>query len=91
MHFDWTITFGNVITIGIATIAALAAWWDLRYRVVALEEWRLEHHNVTHDALRSISDTEKDLAVLKQIADGQERRLRLLEEFFMRAIPVGTK
>ncbi len=43
VHFDWTITLGNLITIVAAGGAAVIAWIDLRWRVRNLETWRMEH------------------------------------------------
>jgi hypothetical protein len=41
--FNWTISIGNLLTIGLASIAAVGAWKDLTWRIKRLEEWRVEH------------------------------------------------
>lgn len=43
MHFDWTISIGNLVTISLVTLAAIGAWKDLTWRISNLETWRKEH------------------------------------------------
>jgi hypothetical protein len=43
MHFDWTISIGNVITATTVFILAAMAWKDLVWRIKNLESWRTEH------------------------------------------------
>jgi hypothetical protein len=43
VHFDWTITLGNVLASGSFAILAVIAWRDLIWRISNLEKWRQEH------------------------------------------------
>jgi len=42
MHFDPTISIGNVITMTLAAAAIIFAWRDMDWRVKNLEIWRRE-------------------------------------------------
>ena len=43
MHFDWTVSFGNLISCFAFIIMAVFAWRDMDWRVRNLELWRREH------------------------------------------------
>lgn len=43
MHFDWTISFSNLLTTGSFLFLAVIAWRDMSWRIKNLEEWRKEH------------------------------------------------
>lgn len=43
MHFDWTVSLGNLIAALTFTVLAGMAWNDLRWRIQNLEIWRKEH------------------------------------------------
>ena len=43
MHFDSTVSLGNVISAAAFTILALFAWRDLTWRIRNLEDWRKTH------------------------------------------------
>lgn len=43
LHFDWTISIGNILMAGSFLIAAIMAWNDLRWRVSNLETWQRLH------------------------------------------------
>jgi len=43
MHFDWTISFGNLVSAFAFLFLAALAWRDLTWRVKNLETWRKEH------------------------------------------------
>jgi hypothetical protein len=43
IHWDSTITLGNIITFFGALALAVAAWRDMNWRVSNLETWRKEH------------------------------------------------
>lgn len=58
MHFDWTISLGNVVSAGTFVVLAVTAWRDLRWRVTNLEVWRKEHQidSDSRDAIISRMD-----------------------------------
>lgn len=43
MHFDGTITLGQVLTLLGAVVAVLFFWRDTDWRISNLETWRKEH------------------------------------------------
>jgi hypothetical protein len=43
MHFDETVTLGNVLAGVSFSVMALFAWRDLTWRIKNLELWRAEH------------------------------------------------
>lgn len=43
MHFDWTVSFGNIVSCVAFIIMALFWWRDMDWRVRNLEVWRKEH------------------------------------------------
>lgn len=43
MHFDSTISLGNVITGVLLIVTAILVWRDMDWRVKNLETWRVEH------------------------------------------------
>ena len=42
MHWDPTVSIGNVITMGLALVAIVFAWRDMDWRIKNLEGWRKE-------------------------------------------------
>lgn len=43
MHFDWTLSIGDIIKSTMLFVLAILAWNNLRWRVNNLEVWRKEH------------------------------------------------
>jgi len=43
MHFDSTVTLGNLIAAVAFLLAAAATWADVRWRLRNLESWKTEH------------------------------------------------
>lgn len=43
MHFDTTVSLGNLITVAGLIFAGIWAWRDMTWRIGNLEEWRKEH------------------------------------------------
>lgn len=43
INFDWTVTFGNMISTVAFLFLAIIAWRDLTWRISNLEIWRKEH------------------------------------------------
>jgi len=69
LTFEPVINIGNLITIGLAFIAVVGAWYKVRghldiieYRVEAIEK-TLE---TLGDVLKSLADTDKAMALLEQ-------------------------
>lgn len=81
--FDPTITLGNIFTVVAFLFASLLAWRDLNWRVRNIENWKEEHLHTAEEALRNIGMLRDSVVKLTAIADGNEHRLRLLEEFRM--------
>ena len=59
MHFDSTISLGNIISAVTFLLLAGIAWTDLRWRVKNLEVWRCEH----------MVDSESRDTLIKSLAD----------------------
>lgn len=79
-HFDWTITLGNLLTISTFSVLAITAWRDMAWRVKNLETWREGHERSTIVALENLSLLRSAVQEMRAIAQGQERRLEMLEE-----------
>ena len=78
--FSGEITLGNILTVLGFLVAAYAAWRDMGWRVKNLEIWKDGHQKVTETAIQALSDTRTATVELKRIAEGQERRLQMLED-----------
>ena len=79
LHYTGEITFGNIITVISFLLAAFAAWRDMGWRVKNLEEWRKQHETAGQQTRASLVEAQATTRELKRIADGQERRLQMLE------------
>jgi len=82
VHFDNTITLGNLVSAVTFLVLGAAAWADLRWRVSNLEIWRQEHQ-IDADARDNL------LLGQKEILD----RLSWVEEARQKAItaPFGKR
>lgn len=79
-HFDPTVTLGNLITVASAIVLIIIGWRDLNWRVKNLEEWRSGHEHMATVALENLSLLRSAVQEMRAIAQGQERRLVMLEE-----------
>jgi hypothetical protein len=70
VHFDGTISIGNVLTTISFLVLALVAWRDMNWRVKNLETWRKEHM-VDADSRDAI------IAKLDKVLDRIDWRVRL--------------
>ena len=43
LHFDWSISLGNIITCFTGIVLIIIGWKDLTWRITNLESWRREH------------------------------------------------
>jgi hypothetical protein len=80
MHFDWTISLGNVVTAVTFLAMALLSWRDLNWRMKILEAWKSTHEHSSEQSLANITMLRESIAKLTEIANGQERRLVMLED-----------
>ena len=69
VHFDWTITAGNVIAAVSFIVLSVLAWRDMNWRVKNLETWRREH--MIDSASRDIIINRMD-KILYLLTHGQE-------------------
>jgi hypothetical protein len=65
VHFDWTITLGNLLSIIGLFLTAIGAWTaailakrDLEWRITNLEVWRKEHM-IDADSRDSLIETQQ--------------------------------
>lgn len=70
MHFDTTISIGNIIMSGSFLIAAVLCWRDMDWRVKNLEIWRKEH-------MVDADSRDKIIEKLDRILDRIDWRLKL--------------
>lgn len=85
MHFAPTVTLGDVIYGVTLLIAAAFAYRDLNWRIRNIEDWKDAHFHTSEQALANISLLQQNAAAMKQIAEGQERRIQMLEDFVQSA------
>jgi hypothetical protein len=79
LKFDPTITLGNAITIFTFVVLCVLAWRDLNWRVKIIEEWKSGHEHTTQQALQNITLLREATVKIETLANGQERRLEILE------------
>jgi len=79
-HFEWSISFGNVITTISFLAAAFSAWKDLSWRVKNLEEWKRDHQDTAETAMQNLAELKEAVVGIKTIAEGQERRIQMIED-----------
>lgn len=80
MRFDPTISLGNLI-VGLSFLAAaLLAWRDINWRVKNLEMWKEAHLHTAEEALRNITMLREAVVGIQKIAEGQERRIVMVED-----------
>lgn len=83
MHFDPTISLGNVITMCFACIAILFGWRDMHWRVKNLETWRMEQIEwiKTQTVLcASLSNSASQFTILLKSLQDQFDLLRRFED-----------
>lgn len=78
--FNGEISLGNIVTAAAFLLAAAFAWRDLNWRVNNIEIWKESHLHTTEQAVQNISMLRESIAKLTEIANGQERRLEMLED-----------
>lgn len=78
--FSGEITLGNIITVVAFFTMALFAWRDLNWRVQNLETWKEAHLHTTEQAIQNIGMLREAIAGIKKLAEGQDRRLQMLED-----------
>lgn len=79
MHFDWSLSLGNVITAGAVVFAFLVAVMLDRERIRVLHEWMSQHDIEAKERDGKISQLALIAERLKTISEQTERRLVRLE------------
>lgn len=80
MHFDWTISLGNIITAGTFLVFAILAWRDMDWRVKNLEIWRNEHMVDADSRDAIIAKFDHLIVKLEVTTDALDRAVRLMEQ-----------
>ena len=78
-HFSGEISLGNIVTVISFLLAAFAAWRDMGWRVKNLEEWKLTHEGIGLQTRAALVEAQTSTRELRRIAEGQDRRLTMLE------------
>ena len=78
-YFSGQITLGNIVTAVTFLLAAFAAWRDMGWRVKNLEEWKKGHESLGMQTRAALVEAQAATRELKRIAEGQDRRLQILE------------
>lgn len=79
MHFDWTLSLGNVITAGAVVFAFVIAVVIDRERIRALHEWMRQHDIEAQARDDKIGKLALIAERLKTLSEQTERRLVRLE------------
>ena len=80
LHWSGEVTVGNLLTITMFAVATIYAWRDLNWRVKNLEVWRDGRIHSIEEEMRNIILLRESVVKLTAIAEGQERRIAMLEE-----------
>lgn len=80
IHFDGTINVADVITALLVAAAGIAAWRDLNWRMKNVETWKKSHELESRASIETLDEMKNITSRLEAIAEGQDRRLRLLEK-----------
>jgi hypothetical protein len=83
MKFDPTVTLGNSITIVTFLVLSVLAWRDLNWRVKILEIWKSTHEHTAEERERNIGMLREAIVKIEALANGQDRRLQLLEDWMV--------
>ena len=80
VHFDYTITLGNVLTMFLFVSAAIKFWsaqvaskHDLEWRISNLEKWRLEHMVDSDSRDRIHDDMSKIVSRLEWVEEARQK------------------
>jgi hypothetical protein len=71
LHFDWTVSFGTILSTVSFLILAIIAWRDMNWRVGNLEQWRKEHMIDSDARDRLLTNIDK---ILYYVTRGKEDR-----------------
>lgn len=71
MHFDGTVTLGNLLTIAVMTIAAIAYWQRVELDLKAIKEWIKGHKECNQKQIDILHEVRGSLRYLKGVADGE--------------------
>lgn len=74
VHYDGTVTLGNLISAITFLSLAAVAWSDLRWRISNLEIWRKEHMIDADARDKLMRNSELMLGHLKTLAESERRR-----------------
>ena len=80
LHWSGEVTLGNLLSIATFGGLALLAWRDLDWRVRNVETWKEGHLHSVEEQVRNISMLREAIVGIKQLAEGQDRRIQMLED-----------
>jgi hypothetical protein len=83
MKFDPTVTLGNALTVATFLVLSILAWRDLNWRVRIIEAWKEAHQHTSEERERNISMLREAIVKIESLANGQDRRLQLLEDWMV--------
>ena len=79
MHFDPTISLGNILTAVAFLVGAAFAWRDHEWRIRNVETWKEAHLHALNESMRNISMLREAVVRLTEIQRAAERRLEIIE------------
>lgn len=71
MHFNGEVTLGNVLTIAVLAIAAIAYWQRVEIDLKAIKEWIRGHKQCNQKQIDILNEVRGSLRYLKGVADGK--------------------
>jgi hypothetical protein len=79
-HIDWTINLPTIITV--ITLIILGVNWKTKtdMRLISVENWRATREHSLTAELENIALLKENVAVMRALAEGQERRIILVED-----------